>query len=744
MKMASFIASLMSVMTVEEKLGQLNLVTPGAPSGDAQTGAVLTSGAEDKIRSGAVGGMLGLFGPDRVRKVQEIAVNQSRLKIPLLLGLDVIHGHKTLFPIPLALSCTWDMALIEKTARVAAIEAAADGVSWVYSPMVDIARDPRWGRVAEGAGEDPYLGSEIARAMVRGYQQGDMAQPESVMACVKHFALYGAGEAGRDYGTVDMSRLRMYETFFPPYKAAIEAGVGSVMSAFNEVDGVPATGNRWLLTDVLRNEWGFDGFIVSDYTSVNEMIPHGMGDLKTVSALALNAGLDMDMVGEGYLTTLKQSLDDGTVSMEAIDAACRRVLEAKYKLGLFDNPYIRGDVQKAAEKILCHEHRALAREAAAKTLVLLKNDNHTLPLKKNARIALVGPLAHNRKNMLGMWSVAGDWKTAVTVLEGMKHAAPDAGITYALGSNIISDPLMVKKLNVWAQGAEVDPRPAAEMIAEAVAAANNADVIVAVVGEAQDMSGEASSRADIGLPQEQRDLIAALKKTGKPLVLVFFAGRPLTIGWECGVADAVLYAWCGGTEAGNGVADVLFGHYNPSAKLTVTFPHHVGQVPLFYAHKNTGRPYMGKFEEGGDFPSKFKSRYLDVPNEPLFPFGYGLSYTQFQYGAISVDKTELKGDMALTVSVTLANTGKYAGDEVVQLYITDPVASVTRAVRDLKGFQRVHLLPGEKKEVTFTVTTDHLKFYDAALQHVWEPGEFGIWAGGSSDTRQLARVLWKK
>lgn len=745
MTMEDFVSSLLGRMTLEEKLGQLNLVTRDYFTQDQiQTGAVLSTGAEDKIRKGLVGGMLGLFEPDRVRKAQAVAVRESRLKIPLLLGLDVIHGHKTLFPIPLALSCTWDMGLIERTARLAAIEAAADGVHWVYSPMVDIARDPRWGRIAEGAGEDPHLGAEIARAMVRGYQGTDLRHPESVMACVKHFALYGAAEGGRDYNTCDMSRLRMYETYFPPYRAAVEAGAGSVMSAFNDVEGVPATGNRWLLTDVLRNEWGFSGFVVSDYTSVNEMTQHGLGDLKTVSALALKAGLDMDMVGEGFVTTLKQSLDEGAVSAEEIERACRRVLEAKYRLGLFDDPLRGLDAKNTPEIILCPEHRAAAREAAARSCVLLGNAGGALPLKKTGTIALVGPLAHNRKNMLGMWSVAGDWQTAVTVLEGVKSAAQGATVLHAAGSNIVTDPVLIPKLNIWSQGVELDPRAPEEMLKEAVETARKSDVVVAVVGEAQDMSGEASTRADIGIPEDQRRLLEELKKTGKPLVLVIFSGRPLTLAWEKKNADAILFAWCGGTEGGNGVADVLFGDVNPSAKLTTSFPWHVGQVPVYHAHKSTGRPFEGTFTDGGDFATKFKSRYLDVPNEPLFPFGFGLSYTTFAYGPVTLDKAEAKGDVTLQASVTVANTGAVAGDEIVQLYISDPVASVARAVMDLKGFQRVSLASKETAEVVFDITTEHLKFYDSALQHVWEAGEFVIHVGPNAAELQSARVFWRK
>ncbi len=741
--MDKFIDDLMSRMTLDEKIGQLNLVQRDT-DGDVQTGATVTANAADKIRAGKVGGIFGLFGVDLVRQAQKIAVEQSRLGIPLLFGLDVIHGHRTIFPLPIALASSWDMALIEKTARAAAVEATAEGLNWVFSPMVDIARDPRWGRVAEGAGEDPYLGAAVAKAMVQGYQDGDMSRADTVMACVKHLALYGAAEAGRDYNTVDMSRLRMFESYFPPYKAGIDAGAGSVMTSFNEVDGIPATGNRWLLTDVLRQDWGFNGMVVSDYTSVNEMSDHGMGDLKTVSALALKAGTDMDMVGEGYLTTLQQSLDEGAVVTADIDAACRRILEAKYKLGLFDDPFRRLDDSRASQ-ILSDGHRRLARHAAAQSCVLLKNANDVLPLKPAATIALVGPLADSRRNMLGMWSVAGDWEKAVTLAEGMKNAGGDnVVLNYARGANIASDPLLVKKINVFAEEVDIDPRNMAELIVEAVAAAEGADVIVAAVGESQNMSGEASSRADIGLPAEQQALIRALKATGKPLVLVIFSGRPLVLEWENSVADAMLFVWCGGTEGGNGIADVLFGHENPAGKLTMTFPHHAGQIPLYYNHKRTGRPYAGKYEEGGDAATKFKSRYLDIPNEALFPFGYGLSYTRFAYSAVTLDRTELKGDVTLKASVTLTNTGTRAGAEVVQLYITDPVASVTRAIRDLKGFQKITLNPGESREVVFNITVDDLKFFDSALQYIWEPGEFIIQIGAHSAALQSATVQWRK
>lgn len=735
--MNNYIRELMSRMTLEEKIGQLNLVTPGS---FVNTGAVVSKDVEDKIRKSQVGGIFGIYAVSNIRTAQNIAVRESRLRIPLLFGLDVIHGHKTVFPIPLGLSCTWDMALIEKSARIAATEASADGVNWVFSPMVDIARDPRWGRIAEGAGEDPYLGSLIAQAMVKGYQGNDLSKHDTVMACVKHFALYGAAEGGRDYNTSDMSRIKMHEYYLPPYKAAINAGVGSIMCSFNEVDGIPATGNKWLMTDLLREEWEFEGLAVSDYTGINEMTAHGMGDIKTVSALALKAGTDMDMVGEGFLTTLKQSLKEGSVTLESIEQACRRVLEAKHKLGLFDDPYRYIDENRAVEKILTPENRQAARDMAARSCVLLKNDNQTLPLNKTGTLAVIGPLAADRKNMLGTWSIAGDWKQSVSVLEGIKSVAGSGlNILHARGANITNDPILAQRLNFAGEKVDIDPRSSEEMIAEAVEYAQRADVVLAVVGEAQEMSGEASSRADIGIPQDQRPLLEALAATGKPLVLVIATGRPLTLTWEQEHAAAILVMWFGGTEAGNGVADVLFGDVNPSGKLTATFPCHVGQIPVYYNHKNTGRPHTG-----GDITEKFKSRYLDIPNEPLYPFGYGLSYTTFQYGPVVLKNTKLKDSETLKASVMLANTGLYAGEETVQLYISDPVASVTRSIKDLRGFQKVFLHPGETKEVVFNITTEDLKFFNTELQHVWEPGEFIIHIGPHSGETRAASVWWAK
>jgi beta-glucosidase len=734
-KMNTFVNILMSKMTIAEKIGQLNLLTPG---GGILTGAVVSSDVEKKIIDGNVGGLFGVIGVEKIKIAQDFAVNKSRLKIPLIFGSDIIHGYKTIFPIPLGLSCSWDMQAIEKSARTAALEATADGLCWNFSPMVDIARDARWGRIAEGAGEDPYLGSQVAKAMILGYQGKDLAAENTMMACVKHFALYGAAEAGRDYNTTDMSRVKMYNEYLPPYKAAIDAGVGSVMSSFNEIDGIPATGNKWLLTDLLRKQWGFKGFVVSDYTSVNEMTAHGMGDLQTVSALALNAGLDMDMVGEGFLTTILKSLKQNKTTVQQIDAACRRILEAKYKLGLFDNPYRYIDVSKPAKEILTAQSRKDAREIATKSFVLLKNNNQTLPLKKSGTIALIGPLANDQSNMLGTWAVSGDATISIPVLDGIKNATgSNVNILYAKGANISDDTLLAKKVNVFGTRIDIDKQSADEMIAEALDAASKADVIVAVVGEASEMTGEAASRTDITVPESQKKLIRALAKTGKPLVLVMMSGRPLALVEENNVATSILQVWHAGTEAGNAIADVLFGNYNPSGKLSVSFPVNVGQVPIYYAQKNTGRP-------SADDSPKFQSNYLDAPNAPLFPFGFGLSYTTFSYSNISINKTVVKKNESIIVSISVTNTGKYDGEEVVQLYIRDVVGSITRPIKELKGFKKIMLKAGESKKVTFTITPNDLKFYNYDLKYDWEAGDFDIMIGANSRDVKMERVFWSK
>jgi beta-glucosidase len=733
-KMKIFIDNLMKKMTLQEKIGQLNL----SGAGDITTGQSSNSDIGKKILEGKVGGILNLKSVEKIRDVQRVAVEESRLKIPLIFGMDVIHGYETTFPIPLAMASSFDMSLIEKSARIAATEASADGICWTYSPMVDIARDPRWGRIAEGAGEDTYLGSKVAEAFVKGYQGNDLTRNNTIMACVKHFAMYGAAEAGRDYNTTDMSRLRMYNEYLPPYRAGVKAGAGSIMSSFNEIDGIPATGNKWLMTDLLRKQWGFKGFVVTDFTAINEMTAHGMGDLQTVSALALKAGIDMDMIGEGFLTTLEKSLKEGKITQADIDRACRRILEAKYKLGLFDDPYKYCDLNRPKTDISTPENTLAAREIATQSFVLLKNDNQLLPLAKEGKIALIGPLANSRFDMAGMWSVAVDHNKSVTVLEGFKNVVGEkAGIFYAKGCNITDDPEFDSRIT-WHTSIDSLYSPT-ELRQKAVDLAKQCDVVVAVMGEGAEMSGESSSRSDISLPGSQEELLKALLQTGKPVVLVLFTGRPLTISWEQQNIPAILNVWFGGTQAGNAIADVIFGDVNPSGKLPVTFPQSVGQIPLYYNHKNTGRPL-----EDGKWFEKFRSNYLDITNEPLYPFGFGLSYTQFTYGDLQLDKTQLKGNQKLTASVTVTNSGKYDGAEVVQLYIRDLVGSITRPVKELKGFQKVFLKAGESKTVSFTITPDDLKFYNNNLKYDWEPGDFTIMTGGSSRDVKSGNVNWVK
>ena len=723
-QMNAFIDDLMGKMTLEEKLGQLNLPA----SGDIITGAGSNSNIAEKIREGQVGGLFNIKTAEKIRGVQKIAVEQSRLKIPLIFGMDVIHGYQTVFPIPLGMSCSWDMELMEKSARIAAQEASADGICWTFSPMVDISRDPRWGRVSEGSGEDPYLGSQIARAMVKGYQGDDLRKNNTILACVKHFALYGAPEAGRDYNTVDMSKIRMYNEYLPPYKAAIEAGVGTVMASFNEIDGVPATANKWLLTDLLRKEWGFNGFVVTDYTGILEMVDHGLGNLNEVSALALKAGTDMDMVADGFLTTLKQSLDEGKVTQQEIDQACRRILEAKYKLGLFEDPYRYCDENRSNTELFTPENRQAAREIAAQTFVLLKNDRETLPIQGKGTIALVGPLADNRENMPGTWSVAAEFSKSVSLLDGLKNAVGnDANIVYAMGTNVVSDAQLDARISIFGKPTKWDKRSQKEMIAEAVAAARKSDVVVAALGESAEMSGEASSRSDISLPENQKELLAALLATGKPVVMVLFTGRPLTISWEKDNVPAILNVWFAGSEAGDAIADVLLGKVNPSGKLSATFPQNVGQIPIYYNHKNTGRPLPD-----GKWFQKFRSNYLDVSNDPLFPFGYGLSYTTFDYKNLKLSDTGLTADGKLIVSVEVTNSGNYDGAEVVQLYLRDLVGTVTRPVKELKGFQKIFLTKGETRTVEFTLTEKDLRFYNGDLKFVSEPGDFKVFVGTSS------------
>ena len=722
-KMDQFIDNLMGKMTLQEKIGQLNLPV----SGEIVTGQAKSSDVAGKIRKGQVGGLFNVKGVENIREVQKIAVEQSRLKIPLLFGMDVIHGYETVFPIPLALSCSWDMEAIKESARIAAKESSADGICWTFSPMVDICRDPRWGRMAEGGGEDPYLGSEISAAMVKGYQGDDLTDKNTIMACVKHFALYGAPEAGRDYNTVDMSHLSMFNNYFPPYKAAIDVGVGSVMTSFNVVDGIPATGNKWLMTDVLRDRWGFDGFVVTDYTAISEMIAHGMGDLQQVSAMSLSAGTDMDMVADGFLTTLEKSLKEGKVTMAEIDKACRRILEAKYKLGLFDDPYKYCDASRVKKDIFTAENRAVARKIATETFVLLKNENNLLPLQRKGKIALVGPLANTKANMPGTWSVAAASDKYNSLYESMKQSlAGKAEVLYVKGSNLMYD--AQREVEATMFGREMrDPRSAQELLDEALSVASQADVIVAAVGESSEMSGESSSRTNLEMPDAQRDLLTALKKTGKPVVLVYFAGRSTVMTWEQENFPAILNVWFGGSEAADAICDVVFGDVSPSGKLTTTFPKNVGQIPLYYNHLNTGRPL-----EAGKWFSKFRSNYLDIDNDPLYPFGYGLSYTTFRYGDLQLSNNSMNERGKITASVTVTNTGNYDADEIVQMYIRDMVGSVARPVKELKGFERIHLKKGESRTVSFDITAEQLKFYNSALNWVCEPGEFEVMVGGNS------------
>lgn len=735
--MDRFLDNLLKRMTLEEKIGQLNLPV----TGEITTGQAKSSDIATKIKQGEVGGLFNLKGVDKIRDVQRLAVENSRLGIPLLFGMDVIHGYETIFPIPLGLSCTWDIPAIEESARIAAVEASADGISWTFSPMVDISRDPRWGRVSEGSGEDPFLGALIARAMVRGYQGKDMSRNDEIMACIKHFALYGAAEAGRDYNTVDMSRQRMFNDYMLPYQAGVEAGAGSVMASFNEVEGVPATANKWLMTDVLRGAWGFNGFVVTDFTGISEMIEHGIGDLQTVSARAINAGVDMDMVSESFIGTLKKSVEEGKVSVETVNTACRRILEAKYKLGLFDNPYKYCDLKRPARDIFTKEHRAAARKIAGESFVLLKNEGLSptlapvLPLSPTGTIAVIGPLANTRSNMPGTWSVAAVLDKSPSLVEGLTEWVGNQGkILYAKGSNLIGDAAYEERATMFGRSLNRDNRTDQQLLDEALKIASQADVIVAALGESSEMSGESSSRTNLNLPDVQHTLLEALLKTGKLVVLVLFTGRPLVLNWEQEHVPAILNVWFGGSEAGPAIGDVLFGAVNPGGKLTMTFPKSVGQIPLYYAHKNTGRP----LKEGKWF-EKFRSNYLDVDNDALYPFGYGLSYTTFRFSDITLNRSSIGMDNELVASVTVTNTGDRAGSEVVQLYIRDLVGSVTRPVKELKGFEKIYLQPNESRTVRFTIAPEMLKFYNADLKFVAEPGDFDVMIGPDSRNVKTAR-----
>lgn len=728
--MNEFIDQLMSRMTLKEKIGQLNL--PGA--GDVVTGEASSDVSPIRFEKGEIGGLLNLKGVDRIRAIQETAVKKSRLGIPLIFGMDVIHGYETVFPIPLGLSCSWNLEAIKKTARIAAVEATSDGIGWTFSPMVDISHDARWGRIAEGSGEDSYLGAQIAKAMVEGYQTDDLTRKDAILACVKHFALYGAPEAGRDYNSVDMSRIRMFNEYMMPYKAAVDAGAGSVMASFNDVDGVPATGSKWLMTDVLRKQWGFNGFVVTDYTGIPEMVAHGVGDIKHVTKQALSAGIDMDMVSDCFTKYIQEAVEKGEISVDYVDRACRRILEAKYKLGLFKDPYKYCDPKRRSKFVFTKENRAFARQVASESFVLLKNEMNLLPLKKQGKIAVVGPLANTRSNMVGTWSIAARENSASSLVEGLKSVVGNkADIVYAKGSNLMHDAAYEERATMFGRSLGRDQKTSDELLKEAVTAAKESDVVIAALGESSEMSGESSSRTNLELPDAQKELLKALLKTGKPVVLVLFTGRPLVLDWETQHVPAILNVWFGGTEAAYAIGDVLFGDVNPSGKLTTSFPRNVGQVPMFYAHKNTGRPQLGESFE------KFRSNYLDVSNSPLYPFGYGLSYTTFNYSPIFLSQSVINSNQALAAKVSVTNTGTRDGYEIVQLYIKDEVASITRPVKELKGFQKIYLKAGESKEVSFVINSDMLKYYNANLDYVCEPGVFEVMIGTNSELLQKAK-----
>ena len=699
------IDSLVRVMTIDEKVGQLVLCTPLRH--DSLSGPSVSAEQARLIAQGRIGALLNIWGAKATREAQRIAVEESRLRIPLLFGLDVIHGYRTTFPIPLAEAGSWDTAMVERDARIAAAEAAASGVNWTFAPMVDIARDPRWGRIAEGSGEDPLLGSLMAAARVRGFQGEDPAADGSIAACVKHFAAYGGAEGGRDYNTVDISERTLREVYLLPYKAAVDAGALTVMTSFNEIAGVPSTGNRALLTGILRNEWGFRGFVVSDWTAVTEMIAHGVaGDTADVAALAFNAGTDQDMESGAYGLFLSRLVREGKVTATHLDEGVRRVLRVKYALGLFDDPYRHSSEERERSTLLSSDHIARAREAGRKSIVLLKNSGGVLPLsKKIGSIAVIGPLADDRGDPLGPWDALGRPQDVVTLLEGIRSALPpSARILYAQGCTI-----------------EGDDRSG---IAPALEAAKNADAVILAVGESSAMSGEAASRSTLDIPGIQNALIEAVAGAGKPVVLVLMNGRPLSIAWAEARIPAILETWFLGVQTGNAVADVLFGDYNPSGKLPVTFPRTVGQVPIYYNHKSTGRPPVDT--------TRFTSRYRDLPSSPLFPFGFGLSYTAFDYSNLTVSPGTIDSAGTVTVAIRVKNTGARAGEEIVQLYVRQDVGSVTRPVSELKGFRRIMLAPGESRQVEFPLPGRDLLMYDAAMRRVVEPGRFTVYVGTNS------------
>ena len=709
-KMDRFIADLMAKMTLDEKIGQLTLLTSNWES----TGPTMRDGYKEDIRTGRVGAIFNAYTAKYTRELQALAVEGTRLKIPLIFGYDVIHGHRTIFPISLGEAASWDLQAIEKAARISAIEASAEGIHWTFSPMVDIARDPRWGRVSEGAGEDVYLGSLIAKARVRGYQGSDLSRPDTILATAKHFAAYGAAQAGRDYHTVDISERTMRDVYLPPFKAAADAGAATFMTSFNEYDGVPASGSRYLLTEVLREKWGFKGFVVTDYTSINEMIPHGYAqDLQQAGEQAINAGVDMDMQGAVYMENLGRSVAEGKVDTARIDAAVKAILEMKYRLGLFEDPYRYADEARERATIYKAEFLDATRDVARKSIVLLKNNANALPLAATARsIAVIGPLGNSKEDMIGSWSAAGDRKTRpITLFEGLQTRAPKrTTVAYARGASYAFE--------------DAGKR---DGFAEALALAQKSDVIIAAMGERWDMTGEAASRTSLDLPGNQQALLEELKKTGKPIILVLMSGRPNSIEWADTHIDAILHAWYPGTMGGHAIADVLYGDYNPSGKLPVTFPRNVGQVPIHYDMKNTGRPI-----ELGEPGAKYVSRYLNTPNTPLYPFGFGLSYTSFGYSPVTLDKAKIRPGETLTASVTVTNSGARAGEEVVQLYVRDLVGSVTRPIKELKGFEKIMLKKGEKRTVRFMLTDADLAFTRQDMSWGSEPGQYKLWVGPSS------------
>lgn len=745
-QMDSFISKLMSQMTLEEKIGQLNLpVSSSFIAGERKNGEL--SPLEQRIVKGEIGGLFGMKGAKQVREKQQIAVEKNRLHIPLLFGLDVIHGYETTFPIPLALSTSWNLELIEREARIAAMEASIDGINWVFSPMVDICRDARWGRIAEGSGEDPYLGGEIAKALVRGYQgiNNDFSVENTLMACVKHYALYGAVEAGRDYNTVDMSRQRMMNEYMLPYKAACEQGAGSYMASFNEFEGIPATANKYLLDDILRKKWGFKGFIVTDYTGIPEMLNHGIGDLQTVSARAIVAGIDMDMVSEGFTSTLKKSLSEGKITQAQIDQACRRILEAKYKLGLFKDPYKYCHEDRASKELFSTQNRTISREIADECQVLLKNENNLLPLMKSGRIAVIGPLGDASADMPGCWALTGKANQSVSLYQGLKSAVGSNGnVTYAKGSNLVADSLLETKMNGMmgfvipgVQVKKIHDRKSEDLLKEALDLAKNSDVIIAALGENANMNGEGASRSIPDIPEPQKELLRSLTATGKPVVLVLFTGRPLILSWEDEHIPAILNSWFPGSEAGTSIAGILFGEVNPSGKLTTTFPRNAGQMPIFYNHKNTGRPH------GENEPyARFRSNYIDVINAPLYPFGYGLSFTKFDYGNVTLSAPEMLMNGKVTARIIVTNSGPRDGKEIVQLYIHDVYSTSTRPVKELKAFRKIFLKSGESREVSFDLTAEDLKYYNHDLAYVCEPGDFEIMIGPNSrDVKKVKLIL---